>query len=219
MPMQLNIGCGRSPTPGWTNYDNSPAVRLARWPRLAGLLERLGLIDRHTLAFVEACRRQGIRYADAARRIPQPSGAVDTIYSSHMLEHLDRPEARAFLAECRRVLKPGGILRLVVPDLRDATFRYLMRNSAEYFLQHLQFDLDKPRGLRERLRRTLTGGRGHHWMYDRDSLARLLQKAGFVDIESMEEGRTSIVEPGALNLYEREADSLCFEARQPLTRT
>jgi SAM-dependent methyltransferase len=215
MPVRLNIGCGRSPTADWINYDNSPAVWLARWPGLASLLGRLGLLDRHGLAFVAFCRTHRIRHADAARRIPQPSGIVDTIYSSHMLEHLDRGEARAFLAECRRVLKPGGILRLAVPDLRNVAFLYLMFHDADGFLRHLQFDLDKPRGPVEHLRRLLSGGRGHHWMYDRDSLSALLQQAGFADIRLMEGGRTSIVQPGTLDLNEREGDSLCFEARQP----
>jgi predicted SAM-dependent methyltransferase len=34
-----------------------------------------------------------------------------------MIEHLDRREARSFLAEARRVLRPGGVLRLAAPDL------------------------------------------------------------------------------------------------------
>ena len=120
MAVRLNIGCGMSPTPGWINYDNSPSVWMARWPMLATLLARLGLIDQHALAFVAFCRSHRIRHADAARRIPHAGGTVEAIYASHMLEHLDRAEARAFLAECRRVLKPGGILRLAVPDLKSS---------------------------------------------------------------------------------------------------
>jgi len=217
--VRLNIGCGRSPTPDWINYDNSPSVWMARWPLfaliLARLLSRLGLIDRHALGFVEFRRSHRIRHADAARRIPHAGGSVDAIYSSHMLEHLDRAEAQAFLAECRRVLKPGGILRLAVPDLRNAAYQYLRLSDADGFLRHLQFDLDKPRGPVARLRQMLSGGRGHHWMYDRDSLLALVKAAGFAEVELAEEGRTRIADPGRLDLNEREADSLCLEARQP----
>jgi predicted SAM-dependent methyltransferase len=213
--IRLNIGCGRSPTPDWINYDNSPSVWLARWPMLAALLVRLGLIDRHALDFVAFCRSHCIRHADAARRIPHRDGTVDAIYASHMLEHLDRVEARSFLAECRRALKPGAILRLAVPDLRHAAYQYLRRSDADGFLSHLQFDLDKPRGPVARLRRLLGGGRGHHWMYDRDSLVALVEAAGFADVEPVEEGRTRIAEPGSLDLNEREVDSLCIEARRP----
>lgn len=215
MSTRLNIGCGRSPTPDWINYDNSPAVWLAHARPLAWMLARLGLVDRHGLAFIEFCRAHRIRPANAARRIPHPSGTVDAIYSSHMLEHLDRAEARAFLAECRRVLRPGAILRLAVPDLRNAACRYLRLNDAEGFLRHLQFDLDKPRGIGARLRRLLSGGRGHHWMYDRHSLTALVESAGFTDIELTSERRTRIADPGGLDLAEREADSLCLEARRP----
>jgi predicted SAM-dependent methyltransferase len=212
---RLNIGCGRSPTPDWINYDNSPSVWLARWPMLAELAARLGLIDRHALEFVAFCRSHRIRHADAARRIPHADATVDAIYSSHMLEHLDRVEAQAFLAECRRVLKPGSILRLAVPDLRYIAYLYLRANDANGFLSHLQFDLDKPRGLMARLHRMLSGGRGHHWMYDRDSLLALVETAGFADVAPAEEGRTRIADPGGLDLNEREGDTFCLEARRP----
>lgn len=43
--------------------------------------------------------------------------SVDLIYASHVLEYFDREEVIAVLKEWRRVLKPGGILRLAVPDL------------------------------------------------------------------------------------------------------
>ena len=52
-------------------------------------------------------------------------------------------------------------------------------------------------------------------MYDCESLAALVEGAGFAEVELMEEGRTRISEPGRLDLTEREADSLCLEARRP----
>jgi predicted SAM-dependent methyltransferase len=173
------------------------------------------LIDRHSLAFVDFCRSHRIRHADAARRIPHGAATVDAIYASHMLEHLDRTEARSFLAECRRVLKPGGILRLAVPDLRNVAYQYLQVSDAESFLRRLQFDLDKPRGAVAQLRRMLSGGRGHHWMYDRESLVALVEGAGFVEAEPVEKGSTRIADPVGLDLTEREVDSLCLEARRP----
>ena len=80
-PVRLNIGCGRSPTPDWINYDNSPSVWLARWPVLARLASRIGLLDDHGLAFVAFCRAHHIRHADAAQRIPHATGTVDAIYA------------------------------------------------------------------------------------------------------------------------------------------
>ena len=111
--------------------------------------------------------------------------------------------------------KSGGVLQLVVPDLREAAFRYLRSNDADGFLRHLQFDLDKPRGAARRLRRMLGGSRGHRWMYDRNSLTALVLDAGFVDVQTMDNGRTSIRRPGSLDLHEREGDSLVVEGRRP----
>lgn len=48
--------------------------------------------------------------------LPYDSGSVDNIYCSHVLEHVPLESSARFLAECRRVLKPGGVLRIVVPN-------------------------------------------------------------------------------------------------------
>src|SRR5262249_18700565 len=65
-----------------------------------------------------------------AKDIPFESDSVDVVYHSHMLEHLDRDVAGKFLLEVKRVLKPGGICRIVVPDLEMAVRVYLAHTSA-----------------------------------------------------------------------------------------
>ncbi|CAA9217761.1 MAG: hypothetical protein AVDCRST_MAG93-305, partial [uncultured Chloroflexia bacterium] len=57
-------------------------------------------------------------------RLHYEDGTVDILYSSHMLEHLDRDSARRFLHEAYRVLKPGGAIRIVVPDFALLIDRY-----------------------------------------------------------------------------------------------
>lgn len=215
MATRLNIGCGDAPTAGWINYDNSPAVWLARSRALAGLLRALGLIDAGNLAFIDHCRCFGIRHADASRRIPHASASVDSIYSSHMIEHLDRQEALRFLAECRRVLKPGGVLRLSAPNLRWSVLEYVEKGRADEFVAQLQFDLDRPRGVVARLRQLLSGGRGHRWMYDGPSLQRLVAAGGFADVEIVPSGETRLADPGELDLREREIESVYVEANRP----
>ena len=62
---------------------------------------------------------------DATKGLPFESNAVDVCYSSHVLEHLSREEATSFIGEQRRVLKNGGVIRVVVPDLERICRLYL----------------------------------------------------------------------------------------------
>lgn len=62
---------------------------------------------------------------DLRKGIPFPDEEFDVVYHSHVLEHFNQPRAHAFLRECRRVLKPGGTLRVAVPDLERIAKTYL----------------------------------------------------------------------------------------------
>jgi predicted SAM-dependent methyltransferase len=217
MTIRINIGCGQSPTPGWHNYDNSPAIWIGKSRLVAGALTMLGLLDRGNLSYIDYCRRNDIKYADAIKRIPYPDGSVSAIYSSHMLEHLDRAEARRFMQECHRALEAGGILRIAVPDLLPLARAYVAGGSADGFLSACVLELEKPRGLAARLRHVVFSGREHHWMYDGASLSQLMREAGFADTRVLEAGRTTIPDPGELNLHERESESVYVEGRKPLS--
>ena len=61
---------------------------------------------------------------------PYPSNYFDVVYHSHVLEHIPKEKAFDFLRECLRVLKPGGVLRIVCPDLENICIEYL-RNLNE----------------------------------------------------------------------------------------
>lgn len=50
-------------------------------------------------------------------RLPFEDNSVGYLYASHVLEHLRDHEVRHFLKEACRTLRPGGLLRIVVPDL------------------------------------------------------------------------------------------------------
>ena len=56
---------------------------------------------------------------------PFPDNHFDAVYSSHVLEHFTRAQGLALICEGRRVLKPGGILRVVLPDLEGSCREYL----------------------------------------------------------------------------------------------
>ncbi len=57
--------------------------------------------------------------------IPFSDNSFDVVYHSHVLEHMNKTWGEFFLAECYRVLRPGGLLRVVVPDLENITRTYI----------------------------------------------------------------------------------------------
>ncbi len=62
---------------------------------------------------------------DIRRGLPFESAYFDAVYHSHVLEHLTAEDGERFLYECLRVLRPGGVLRIVVPDLETIASLYL----------------------------------------------------------------------------------------------
>jgi predicted SAM-dependent methyltransferase len=209
---RLNVGCGATPTPGWVNYDNSISIRLAGWPILTSLLRRLGLLSEQQKQFICIAKQKGIRYADAVKRIPEPDHSVEVLYTCHMLEHLDRCEAALFLEEARRVLVPNGIIRIAVPDLRYHINNYLKDQNGDAFVENLKIARPRPNGLIDKLKHLLIGERDHLWMYDGESLCRLLLKSGFSNPQVLPAGESTIPNPGNLDLAERAPESVFVEA-------
>lgn len=66
-----------------------------------------------------------VRAYDLRKGLPYSEGTFDAVYTSHVLEHLSPETAQASLREQLRVLKSGGIIRVVVPDLEDKAREYL----------------------------------------------------------------------------------------------
>lgn len=64
---------------------------------------------------------------DLNNGIPFPEASCDVVYHAAVLEHLRRIDARDFMTECCRVLKPGGIVRIGVPDLEKICKVYLSK--------------------------------------------------------------------------------------------
>ncbi len=67
----------------------------------------------------------GVKQCDVQRGLPFSDGSFDAVYHAHLLEHLTPEAAENMLRECFRVLRPGGVLRVVVPDLEGIAKAYL----------------------------------------------------------------------------------------------
>ena len=66
-----------------------------------------------------------VRQHDITAGLPFEDNHFDAVYHSHVLEHLDPAAGEALLDECFRVLKPQGVLRIVVPNLEQIATLYL----------------------------------------------------------------------------------------------
>lgn len=186
----LNLGSGPFVAEGWISIDSSWGAWLARRPLLARLAFALGLVSTHHRAVEWPAK--GILCHDVRRGLPFPTGSVHGVFAAHFFEHLTREEGAALLAECHRVLEPGGAIRLVVPDLEPLARWYvglLDGGSHERAVgSHRFLSMLNPAGVKRwpesagpNLARFVSRA-GHRAFYDRHSMTRALEEAGFSQI-------------------------------------
>lgn len=209
---RINIGCGQTPTAGWRNIDNSLSLKLSKIPLLPLLLLRIGFISAEQHSFIKYARKHAIEYGDATKGLCLQGNSTEVVYSSHMLEHLDQVEAVQFLKEVQRILAHDGIIRLVVPDLKLQIQNYLTTKDTNNFLKRTNLIQPRPRSFSQWLKLVLVGNREHLWMYDGESLCRLLSAQGFAAPVILMAGETRIKDSQNLNLFERADESVYVEA-------
>ncbi|MCL5784308.1 MAG: methyltransferase domain-containing protein [Patescibacteria group bacterium] len=135
-PIRINLGCGTNAPERWENFDSSLGLFLARH----GLQKLFGRLHLITGEQANVQWPHNVRRRNVTKGLPYADGSVDAAHSSHMLEHLYLPQAAQLLGEVRRVLRPGGVLRLAVPDLRSEAETYLKSEEpdvADEFLRGL----------------------------------------------------------------------------------
>ena len=225
--VKLNVGCGLEIVPGYDNLDNSLSIRVQSSPWLragAGLVERM--LQRQAYTRFPA----GVRWCDVTHGLPYPDTSVEVVYSSHMLEHLPRQSAEWFVREAYRVLKPGGVLRIAVPDLERKARDYLVRLEldsrhenasaalpADEFMQSTLLGVETRWTWRhpgEMYRAILA--RGHLWMWDGPSLSGLLFGIGFGDVREKGFRESVISEIEQLDVEERRGESVYVEGQRLL---
>lgn len=197
-PIRLNLGCGLLAPQGWVNVDGSWNARLAKYPFIRRMLSFLRILPPGK---IEIPWSSSILIHDVRRPLPFPDGSAAAIYASHVLEHLYFQEARKLLLESFRVLACGGVLRVVVPDLKAIVEEYLGEQPfgplskematlqpADRFNHRLLMRAPEPSSsnLVYRIYEAWQDFHSHKWMYDRDSLVALFKWAGFVHVQPKE---------------------------------
>lgn len=170
----LQVGCGPFCIPGWQNSDH-----LFPRPFFRGLTEAERRMDFHI---------------DITAPLPYPDAALDAVFAEEVIEHVDWPDAQAFLAEARRALRPGGVLRLTTPDARGLA-RVFAGAISEVTPAHFE-----PFWLNPVWREDLwLNGQfyyyGHRHLWTFETLAEALRAAGFARVERVEALETASGRP------------------------
>lgn len=183
LPLLIDIGVGANFREGWVHVDFF-SLRLRFWKKI------------NRRAEVET----DLRYP-----LLSTNEIANGVYSCHTIEHLYPKEAYRLLAEILRILKPGGWLRLGVPDLQVALDFYNGKISMPEYK------------CRAEAIAHLTQDWGHHSVWDEELLTHALKSVGFINIKKVQFGtegsdRRLIKEEDARRTW-----TLVMEAQKPAT--
>jgi hypothetical protein len=182
--LYIHYGCGLCAPDGWLNFDASPRLKLERVFGLRKLIEvSVGLLF-----------PANVRPGDIVQGLPVAEGTASGVYCSHVLEHLPRDDVPRALGNTLRMLRIGGLFRLVLPDLQWRAAQYAKAAergdpaAADALIEACLLGTRKaPRGLVSRIRSQF-GKNAHLWMYDFAAIKMLLERAGFAAIRRCQIG-------------------------------
>jgi len=190
--VKVNLASGPASTNSWINFDSGLLPLLSKFPALRRLLLRLGLLSEF---YNEDWPK--IRLVDISRELPLSDNSVDFVYCSQALEHFEYWQTENILGEMYRILKPGGIVRVSVPDIDKMVQLYLEENKdnpsdAARNLNLLWWGHEKdvkPENFLIKLSHHFI--RPHQWQYNKASMEELLKKVDFrkITLRSFRRGR------------------------------
>jgi predicted SAM-dependent methyltransferase len=146
---------------------------------------------------------------DILEGLPLDTGSIDYAVSIHALPELRYPDQVPALMELRRVLAPGGVLRLALPDL-DRGIRAYLDEDREYFL----VPDEEARSIGSKFVAQMLWYGYSKTLFTQDFVAELLEKAGFVEIRHCAFRQTHSLFPEIVDLDNRPEESLFVEARK-----
>ena len=141
-----------------------------------------------------------VQYLNLFKALPYADSTFQYVFSSHVFEHLPRASLMRLLKELRRVLRPGGTMRVSVPDLTIMVKGY-REEDGDAFVKAI-FEIDQANAKNR-----------HHWMYNECSMRATLSGAGFVGVtrHQYRQGKC----PDLELLDNRPEHSLFMEADKP----
>ena len=221
--MKLHLGCGAVTPVGWVNLDGSWNAWAARFPLLRKALRVVPGIPKGLLEIPWSSR---VVHHDVRKRLPFPDGSAEVVYASPLFDFVTFSEAKRLLKECHRVLKPGGVLRIVVEDIRRFLQEYLEGQPSQGLPEELMNLPAADRLMARLLCQNPESARGgilyrfylrttdlqtRKWAYDAESLEVRFREAGFTEVSEMPLLKSRI--PG-IEQVEKSA-GICVEGIRP----
>lgn len=158
--IKLNIGCGTDYKKGWINIDNNSDNNIVK----------LDL------------------YWDLLKPLPFEDNSVDFIFSEHFFEHFTVDESQKIMKDMLRILRPGGVMRIAMPDLEMVVDHYLnVPVEKDPIVKRFKFDFVKTKA--EWMNMSFRWW-GHKWLYDWEELERRLKQAGYTKIIRCKMGKS-----------------------------
>lgn len=183
--IMINIGCGPTGHGDWINLDWGILAFLHRFLWLEKLIFKLGLWpgDQNEINY-NVKWPKNLRLVNCAKPLKFPKNSVDYIYSSHFFEHIKKFQTIAVLKSCYRCLKPGGVIRVSIPDLDFIVEQYKNNNDnikkVDIINDHIYALGEQkltPPGFYQKIQNFFM--RGHQWIYNYDYFKEMLVKSGF----------------------------------------
>jgi len=117
--------------------------------------------------------------ANLSTGLPFRDRCADFMHSEDFIDQLTLQQARRFMRECHRILKPGGVIRILTPDVQQLAEMYLNRPEAlkSLWLEHVGVPLSY--GTAAEILNLGMRFAGHTFLYDAETFARLATDCGF----------------------------------------
>lgn len=173
----VNLGCGLAVAKGWINVDASLNALFGGAPVwVLKILYRISGANRYYSLeqYCDLLREHRFVFHDLGRSFPFTESSLDVIFSSHFFEHLFKNDAERLMRDAFAALKPGGVLRIAVPDLAHAVALYHAGHKQQmledyFFVNDLSSYLAR-----------------HKYMYDYELLEAALKRSGFERVQRCE---------------------------------
>jgi predicted SAM-dependent methyltransferase len=124
-------------------------------------------------------------YLDATKVFPFNESTFDYVFSEHMIEHIPYPDGLWMLAECYRVLKPNGKIRIACPDLKAIIDFYNPKKTSKQ-LEYIRWTVDKfTPGLPYEDTFVINDffrNWGHQFLYDEKTMRSAMETIGFENV-------------------------------------